>query len=74
MTDEELKAIEAESAGDCSNCMLLVREVRRLKALVSKVEVNGPDLCCPWCEWPRMIATVRHSKTCPAFTQGGDAR
>lgn len=38
MTDDELKAIEAEADGDCSNCFALVAEVRRLRGLLEQTE------------------------------------
>lgn len=77
MTDEELKAIEAESVGDCSNCMLLVAEVRRLKALVKKAEWSAglefgmTDAGCPWCESEQ---GEPHCDECPMFTPTGDVR
>lgn len=46
MSEDELKAIEAESVGDCSNCMLLVAEVRRLREAILAYDaamLRAPD-------------------------------
>lgn len=85
MTDDELKAIEAEALGDCSNCMGLVAEVRRLRGLIKAAEwfagVGGYDSesGCPWCEsdgfYPSSkLGHGRHAADCPAFTPDGRVR
>lgn len=85
MTDDELKAIEAEALGDCSNCFALVAEVRRLRELVKAAEwfcgigAYDSEHGCPWCESDGFyehskLGKGRHEATCPAFTEGGDVR
>lgn len=75
--ERELSAIEAEADGDCSNCMTLLAEARRLRAdterlraLIKKAErVAGDGDECPFCgRW------VEHRRSCDAFTPDGDVK
>lgn len=79
MSEDELKAIEAEDGG-CSNCFALVREVRRLRGLIKSAEHCGvtqhseqPRVNCPWCAYDTRFQK-KHAPDCPAFTESGDVR
>lgn len=81
MTDEELADVEA-SGGEWANgttVLLLVAEVRRLRALVKRAESSGSGewakkTNCPWCNYAVGDWKRRHSPECPAFTESGAVR
>ena len=60
----------------------LVAEVRRLRALIARVEwrasneTPGGDAACPWCDTENGVRerNIKHALNCDAFMPDGDVR